>query len=155
MEELNINWPHDLQEFRFWCQKVLPLVYGNEISYYEVLCKMTTYLNQVIDNMKQAENYLEIFGESYNQIVEMQNKINQEIEKIKNGNYFPQYVEQLGSWVDNNLQLMVKKIVTYVTFGVTMDGHFAAYIPQTWDFLTFNTNMDPKSPLYGRLILSW
>ena len=38
-------------DFKFWCQKVLPLVYDDSISYYEVLGKMVVYLNQVIDNI--------------------------------------------------------------------------------------------------------
>lgn len=37
--------------FKFWCQKVLPLVYDDSLSYYEVLNKMVVYLNQVIDNI--------------------------------------------------------------------------------------------------------
>lgn len=27
----------DLKPFRFWCQKVLPLVYDESLSYYELL----------------------------------------------------------------------------------------------------------------------
>lgn len=38
-------------DFKFWCQKVLPLVYDDSLSYYEVLNKMVIYLNQVIDNI--------------------------------------------------------------------------------------------------------
>lgn len=38
-------------DFKFWCQKVLPLVYDDSLSYYEVLGKMVVYLNQVIDNI--------------------------------------------------------------------------------------------------------
>lgn len=35
--------------FRFWCQKVLPAVYDDSLSYYELLCKVIDYLNKVID----------------------------------------------------------------------------------------------------------
>ena len=38
-------------DFKFWCQKVLPLVYDDSLSYYEVLNKMVVYLNQVIANV--------------------------------------------------------------------------------------------------------
>ena len=49
----------NLNKFRFWCQKVLPLVYDDSISYYEVLGKMVVYLNQVIDNVNaDTENVL-------------------------------------------------------------------------------------------------
>lgn len=37
--------------FRFWCQKVLPLVYDDSLSYYELLCKVVKYLNDVIANV--------------------------------------------------------------------------------------------------------
>lgn len=40
-----------LDKFRFWCQKVLPLVYDDSLSYYEVLGKMVVYLNEVIDDV--------------------------------------------------------------------------------------------------------
>lgn len=38
--------------FRFWCQKVLPLVYDNSLSYYEVLCKCADYINKLIEQDK-------------------------------------------------------------------------------------------------------
>lgn len=34
--------------FRYWCYKILPLVYDDSLSYYEVLCKVTAKLNEVI-----------------------------------------------------------------------------------------------------------
>lgn len=37
--------------FRFWCQKVLPLVYDESLSYYELLCKVVNFLNEVIENV--------------------------------------------------------------------------------------------------------
>ena len=35
--------------FRYWCYKILPLVYDDSLSYYEVLCKVTAKLNEVIE----------------------------------------------------------------------------------------------------------
>ena len=37
--------------FVYWCQKVLPTVYNDALSYYEVLCKVVNYLNDVISNV--------------------------------------------------------------------------------------------------------
>lgn len=37
--------------FRFWCQKVLPLVYDDSLSYYELLCKVVDYLNNTISDV--------------------------------------------------------------------------------------------------------
>ena len=37
--------------FRFWAQKVLPTVYDDSLSYYEILTKVVNYLNSVIQNV--------------------------------------------------------------------------------------------------------
>ena len=47
----NLEPTKPLNNFRFWCQKVLPLVYDDALSYYEVLGKMVQYLNDVIDDV--------------------------------------------------------------------------------------------------------
>ena len=38
-----------IDNLRYWCQKILPLVYEDSLSYYEVLCKTRAKLNEVID----------------------------------------------------------------------------------------------------------
>lgn len=35
----------------YHCQKILPLVYDDELSYYEYLCKLTDTTNKIIDNI--------------------------------------------------------------------------------------------------------
>lgn len=37
-----------IKPFYFWCQKVLPLVYDDSLSYYEVLCKLKSKVNELI-----------------------------------------------------------------------------------------------------------
>ena len=34
-----------IEKLKFWCQSVLPLVYDNSLSYYEVLCKVVEILS--------------------------------------------------------------------------------------------------------------
>lgn len=52
--------------FRFWCQKVLPLVYDDSLSYYELLCKVVKYLNNTNEDVK-------LLGNSYLKLVEFVN----------------------------------------------------------------------------------
>lgn len=47
------------EKLRFWCQKVLPLVYDDSLSYYEVLCKIANTLNILIDNNNKLPEYIE------------------------------------------------------------------------------------------------
>lgn len=49
----------DIRKFRFWCQKVLPLVYDNSLSYYEVLCRVIKYLNNVIEDVNSIPEYID------------------------------------------------------------------------------------------------
>ncbi len=54
--------------FRFWCQKVLPLVYDDSLSYYELLNKMVIYLNNVIADVASVEGNVEALLTSYEQL---------------------------------------------------------------------------------------
>ena len=42
--------------FRFWCQKVLPLVYDDSLSYYELLCKVVCKLNELAENQNNMSD---------------------------------------------------------------------------------------------------
>ena len=131
---------NDLRHFRFWCQKVLPLAYDNSLSYYEVLCKVVEYIN----------NLIETDNEIYATIEEMEADI-----------------KTLQNWVDNfdeNVNTTLRNIIdeyiaTMVLFGLTDDGYFVAYIPDSWDDVTFyTTELDiflPIEPEYGHLVLAY
>lgn len=46
--------------FRYWCHKILPLVYDDSLSYYELLAKMCAKLNEVIKEVNlSTENVYE------------------------------------------------------------------------------------------------
>ena len=131
----------DLPYFKFWCQKVLPLVYDDSLSYYEVLCKVVKYINELIDSDKEIVD---------------------EIDKLKADMTIVQ------AWIDNfdyepllnTVKEMVQKYLTAgVYFGLTDDGYFCAYIPRSWQNVKFNTTgLDinvPLQPEYGHLVLSY
>ena len=54
---------YNITSLRFWCQKVLPLVYDDSLSYYELLCKVTNKINELIENNNELPDYIknEIF----------------------------------------------------------------------------------------------
>lgn len=39
-----------IDKLKYWCNKILPLVYDDSLSYYEVLCKTSAKLNEVINS---------------------------------------------------------------------------------------------------------
>lgn len=62
-----------LQPFRFWCQKVLPLVYDDSLSYYELLCKVVDYLNKTMEDVETLHGDVTGLHEAY---VKLQKYVN-------------------------------------------------------------------------------
>lgn len=54
-----------VKPFAFWTQHVLPLVYGDEISYMETLNKVVKLLNELINNNNQLPEYIQKVVEEY------------------------------------------------------------------------------------------
>ena len=54
------------KKFRFWCQTVLPLVYDDSLSYYELLNKVVTYLNNTIQDVQDVSDDYQEFAEAVN-----------------------------------------------------------------------------------------
>lgn len=82
-------------------------------------------------------------------------KLQNDVDGLINGEYIDNYVKALATWIDNNLQQLVAKVVKYVWFEIDESGYFVAYIPDTWDFVNFGTELDPDKEDYGKLVLDW
>ena len=73
-------------KLRFWCQKVLPLVYDDSLSYYELLGKAVDYLNHTIEDVSACEDNITALRDAF---VQLQDYVNEmfddfapEIERI-------------------------------------------------------------------------
>lgn len=142
--------------FRYWCQKILPAVYDDSLSYYELLNKVVQYLNDVISKYNEMVDAVNTNTEDIALLKEAVSDLEAELEKVKKGDYVSLYLESIINWIDNNLQCLVSRIVKFVCFGLTQDGYFCAYIPQTWKFLNFDTGMNySDKQTYGHLIIEW
>ena len=132
----NPDGVNTLRHFRFWCQKVLPLVYDDSISYYETLCKVVKYLNEVIT----AEN----------QIIEEVDELKAELQTVQ-------------EWIDNFDTSFAESIIreylaTMIFVEISDAGYFLYFIPESWDDITFNTtglDISIANYEYGRLVLSY
>lgn len=106
-----------LKHFKFWCYKVLPLVYDNSLSYYEVLCKVVDYINHLIDDHKLYAQELESAEQA---IAELQNWVKE---------FDTSYV----------IDIVEKFIANMIYVYISDAGYFIYYIPESWDDITFNT----------------
>lgn len=75
-----MSFKSNVGELRFWCQKVLPLVYDDSLSYYELLCKVVHKLNETIElGNKLNDEWNDIKGTALQLIIDYVN------EQINNG----------------------------------------------------------------------
>lgn len=126
----------DLNTFRFWCQKVLPLVYDDSLSYYEILCKVVDYINNIIENQKEFSNEL---AELRSELVVVQKWI---------ANFNTGYAEEI---IKNYL-------ATMIFVEISNAGYIIYYIPEHWEDIKFETTgLDVEIPNteYGRLVLNY
>lgn len=79
-------------------------------------------------------------------------------QSLISGNFTPEMVAALNKWCRENIVDMVGELVKMVFFGITDNGYFVAYIPESWDDVIFSTTgFDDLIPGYdyGRLVLSF
>lgn len=130
----------NLEKFRFWCFKVLPLVYDDELSYYEVICKCVEYINNLIENDKAISN---------------------DVEQLK------QEMKQVQEWINNYDTSFAESIIreylaTMIFVTISDSGYIVYNIPANWKSITFNTTgLDISNNIgignydYGHLVLSY
>lgn len=93
---------------RFWCQKVLPLVYDDSLSYYETLCKIAERLNITIDTL--------------NSILDKINGIDSQIEELVNQK-FEEYLASgeiqriINESIRNNFDSYKKELLDTAMYG--------------------------------------
>lgn len=123
--------------FKMWCYKVLPLVYDESLSYYEILCKVVKYINNLIDQDKIIGNEL--------------NDLKKELDAV-------------NKWIDDFDTSYIEKIVTQylstmIFVEISNSGYIIYNIPENWENITFNTTgLDitlDLQPEYGHLVLSY
>ena len=75
----------EIKGFKTFCRFVLPLVYSDELSYYEQMCKVSQKLNEVIEqinlNSEQVEN-LTNFVNNYFKNLDVQTEVNNKLDEM-------------------------------------------------------------------------
>ena len=128
-------------------QKVLPAVYDDSLSYYELLAKIQKKLNESIANINNLNEW---------QVAqdEVMTALNQMVEDFINGGYKQDFDQFAQEWLAANIHDAITKATRMVFFGLTDDGYFVAYIPEDWAFV-FDTIMDYLNPNYGSLTIKY
>ena len=133
-----------IDKVKFWCYKVLPLVYDDSLSYYELLCKVVGKLNELIEKYASFDDMVE---EIQSAIDALQKQIDE---------FDTTYIEKL----------IKDKLANMIYVWISDAGYIIYYVPESWDDITFNTtgldiqneqladNGHVANYEYGRLVLS-
>lgn len=139
---------HYIPLIRHYCQKVLPAVYDDSLSYYECICKLVHKINEIIEAYAP-------YGDTIKNLQDAVEELQKELEEFKNHGFDDYYKEQVKEWIANNLEYVFTHVAKQVFFGLTLDGYFCAWVPTSWEDIVFDTGAVYGRFDYGRLILRW
>ena len=140
----NLKKSGTVSTLKYWCYKVLPLVYDDSLSYYELLCKVVSKLNELIEKYASFDD---VVAEIQSAIDELQKQIDA---------FDTTYIEKL----------IKDKLANMIYVGISDAGYIIYYIPESWNDVSFNTtgldisneelanNGHIANYEYGRLVLS-
>lgn len=103
-----------IRPFKYWCQKVLPAVYDDSLSYYELLCKVSKYINDLI----------EVTNTQSDAIAELQDKLQEFME-----GHFDSYIEEkIDEWFEENEPAIMQAIEQLQNNDENIYEYFSNYI---------------------------
>lgn len=79
------------------------------------------------------------------------------LDDIAAGNFPAEISSAIKNWIVRNFNDIVGDMIKTVWFGLTDDGYFVAYIPESWQDVTFRTTdydmTTELMPEFGHLVL--
>ncbi len=141
MNDININTPW----WRgLWCmQQTLPYALDTgTLSALEILNKLVLVVNNLVNDFGPTS---ETIQELINQIKEMDKLL----EDIANGKYADLYLDQLESYINDNLINYVARLAYYLFPGLMYDEEnkvwrYVLRIPSSWKWLKFSYIWDKE-----------
>lgn len=105
--------------------------------------------------VQELINYVNKNADALNIVSDELEKLYNEFEKFKESGFNDYYADQVAKWIDDNLKFVFEHTAKQVFFGLTDNGYFCAYVPESWNEIEFDTGMVYGNFDYGRLILRY
>ena len=108
----------ELRPFRYWCQKVLPLVYDDSLSYLELLCKVVDYLNKTMHDvdtlhtdvvqLHAAYIQLQQYVNTYFENLDIQPEIDKKLDEMAESGALlniikPSVIDEVNNWLTEHI----------------------------------------------------
>lgn len=146
----------DLKPFRYWCYKILPIVYDDSLSYYELLAKLVDCINKTMEdtenvvtditNLNTAFGQLEDYVNHYFDNADIQEGINKKLDDMAASGTLSALIEPtlpqiilrevqngipplVSSWLDQNISGESEVVIdrSLSTIGAAADAFQAGY----------------------------
>lgn len=127
---------------------VVPKLYYDALSPEQRIKKLCEELHRLCD-------YANLLGININLDHELIAQLQEDFQKFIDGEYDEYYEKLIYDWIQDNFERLISAGIKQVYFGLTDDGYFCAYIPDSWSEITFDTGAVFGRSDYGRLILKF
>lgn len=110
-----------------------------------------THFKEFIDSIVALNDWCNTHEQEYLELKKL-------YDDIIAGRFPPALYNTLHNWVVNNAASIMTEVVKMVFFGITDDGYFVAYIPDSWSDIIFGTtglDVTVAGVEYGHLVLSY
>ena len=141
-----LNWPI----YSGWTAftPTIPKMYWNVYSQEQII-------KQLCKNYDKCEQYLDAVAKLTNDWVgeytdEVQAKLDELEMLLWNG-----LEGAVDKWISENLEYIYNHTIKQIYFGLTSDGYWCAWIPDSWADITFDTIMNYSDPNYGSIVLKY
>lgn len=140
--------PQSIVPYPFWNQftPTLPTLYWDVDSHEERIKRICLELHKLVE----YANYL---GTNINLDHETIEELQKAFQSFIDGEYDDYYKQVIYDWIQDNFENLISDGIKQVYFGLTDNGYFCAYVPDSWSEISFDTGCVFGRSDYGRLIL--
>lgn len=125
---------------------VVPKLYYDALSPEQRIKKLCEELHRLCE-------YANMLGENINLDHAAIEQLQNDFQRFIDGEYDQYYKDVIYKWIQDNFADLISAGIRQVYFGLTDDGYFCAYIPDSWSDISFDTGAVFGRSDYGRLIL--
>lgn len=124
----------------------IPLEFSQGLSTSELIHELLGYIQQLSEVQEDVkDNLFKIMETKFNELKTL----------LENDtSFFARYKNEIYNFCLLTIQELIGESLKYITFTLE-DGHLVAYIPDSWDNLIFDTNVDYNSDDFGKLMINY
>lgn len=126
----------------------LPKLYWEVKSPEQLVANLYCIVNALSDYTNDVNGQVNENAQAIEELKEL-------FQKFIDSGFSDYYEQQIEQWINDNVQWVWETFAQMAFFGLTSDGHFCSYVPDSWADITFDTGAVYGTDSYGRLLLKY